>query len=65
MSRRNANNRSWTPGAPSWSASTGVTDSVTPSPPGPSNTSNNGRYTVAAASNSHSSPNGHVPKPST
>ena len=31
----------------------------------PSSRSSSGRYTHATASHSHSSPNGHVPKPST
>jgi len=63
ISRRKARQRSMAPGASSWSHSTGVRLSVTGVPP--SSTSSSGRYDVAIASHSHSSPNGHVPKPST
>ena len=46
----------------SWSHRTGVSPTVT----GASwSTGRSGMYTLATASHSHSSPNGHVPKPST
>ncbi len=48
--------------ASSWSHSTGVSPTVIGAP---SIASSSGRYTHATASQSHSSPNGQVPKPST
>ena len=48
--------------ASSWSQRTGVRPTVTG---WPRSTSSSGRYTLAIASHSHSSPKGHVPKPST
>ena len=62
ISSRNARHRSIAPGASSWSHRTGVSDSVIGARP---STSSSGRYDVAIASHSHSSPNGHVPNPST
>ena len=49
----NSSIRSPTPAASSWSASTGVTVTVSRSAP-----SSTGRYERAKASNSHSSPKG-------
>ena len=63
-SRRKARKRSPIPGASSWSHSTGVSDSVIAAS-SRSSTSSSGRYEVAIASNSHSSPKGQVPNPST
>ena len=51
------------PGASSWSHRTGVSDTVKGAPR--SSSASSGTYDVAIASHSHSSPNGHVPNPST
>ena len=69
-SRRKRRQRSIAPGASSWSHSTGVSDSVrparTPGHPGRGLEHLQQReIAVAIASHSHSSPNGHVPNPST